>query len=444
MNALDSGSGASPRSLWAGALLALVGALLSLPGSGATPAHAGVEFAPKVQDVRITRRGERTRVVIDINRKMGFRYIVFDDPPRLAIDLPDIGWSVPEGANGQHVGLIEGFRFGHFRRGLSRLVFDVTQPFRLADVFELAPTTDRGYRIVVDLVAAGPPPPIVARDEPERQELFVPEPVAAPDPVANANGAAVDEETRTAALVVPHHHPIPAEKPRPPAKRLIVIDPGHGGADPGAISRRGVMEKDVVLAVAHELRRALQASGRYDVVMTRDDDSTLRLRDRLAIARHGKGDLFVSLHADNLLSAPEVRGVAVYTLSEDASNREAARLASKENRADILAGIDLSDQEQIVTQILIDLAQRDANNRSIRFADGLVTQFAEVTELSRRKRQQAGFVVLKSPDMPSALIELGYLSNASDEKLLLDEAHHAKLAGAIVHAVDAYFTGESS
>jgi N-acetylmuramoyl-L-alanine amidase len=443
MNALDFGSRASLRRLWGRALLALIaGVMLALPRSGVEPAYAGVEFAPKVQDVRIARRGERTRVVVDINRKMGFRYIVFDDPPRLAIDLPDIGWSVPEDAGSQRVGLIERFRFGHFRRGLSRLVFDVAQPFRLADVFELAPTTARGYRIVVDLVAINDPPPVAVREETERQELYVPEPVAVP---ADADGWAGDGQARTAALVVvPDRHPIPAEKPRPPGTRLIVLDPGHGGADPGAISRRGVIEKDVVLAVAQELQRQLQATGRYDVIMTRDKDSTLRLRERLAIARHGKGDLFLSLHADNLIAAPEVRGVAIYTLSEDASNREAARLASKENRADILAGIDLSDQEQIVTQILIDLAQRDANNRSIRLGEGLVTEIGEVTQLSRRKRQQAGFVVLKSPDMPSALIELGYLSNSSDEKLLLDAVHQAKLAGAIVHAVDRYFTGDSS
>lgn len=444
MNALDSGSRASlRRRIWGGALLAsIAGAMVALLGSGTEPAHAGVEFAPKVQDVRIARRGDRTRVVVDINRKMGFRYIVFDHPPRLAIDLPDIGWSVPEDAGGQRVGLIEGFRFGHFRRGLSRLVFDVAQPFRLADVFELAPTTGRGYRIVVDLVAVDEPLAIAVRAETERQELYVPEPVPMPD----TDGGAGEEQARTAALVVvpDRRQPIPAEKPKPLGKRLIVLDPGHGGADPGAISRRGVMEKNIVLAVAHALRRELQATGRYDVIMTRDDDSTLRLRDRLAIARHGKGDLFLSLHADNLVAAPQVRGVAVYTLSEDASNREAARLASKENRADILAGIDLSDQEQIVTQILIDLAQRDANNRSIRFAEGLVTEIGEVTRLSRQHRQQAGFVVLKSPDMPSALIELGYLSNPSDEELLLDEAYQAKLARAIVNAVDRYFTGESS
>jgi N-acetylmuramoyl-L-alanine amidase len=441
MNAMDSGSRASLRRLWGGALLALfAGLILAMSGWRLDPAHAGVEFAPKVQDVRISRRGERTRVVVDINRKMGFRYIVFDTPPRLAIDLPDIGWSVPQGSGSQQVGLIEGFRFGHFRRGLSRLVFDVAQSFKLADVFELAPTRGRGYRIVVDLVAAEGPLPVVARQETERQELYVAEPVVVPqaDPGAGA------EQTQTAALVVPSHHPIPAEKPKLPGRRLIVLDPGHGGADPGAISRQGVMEKNVVLAVAHELRRQLQATGRYDVIMTRQDDSTLRLRERLAIARHGKGDLFLSLHADNLISAPQVRGVAVYTLSEDASNREAARLASKENRADILAGIDLSDQEQIVTQILIDLAQRDANNRSIRFAEGLVTEIGQVTRLSRQARQQAGFVVLKSPDMPSALIELGYLSNPSDEELLLDAAYQAKLAGAIVGAVDRYFTGGSS
>ena len=170
----------------------------------------------------------------------------------------------------------------------------------------------------------------------------------------------------------------------------------------------------------------------------------MRLRDRLRVARDSDGELFLSLHADSLVRAPDVRGASVYTLSEQASTEEAARLASKENRADILAGIDLSDQEDIVTEILIDLAQRDANNKSVQVAEHFVSQLKSVTKMARQRRSQAGFVVLKSPDMPSLLIELGYLSNAADERALRDAAHLAGLASAMVAAIDQYFAPERS
>jgi N-acetylmuramoyl-L-alanine amidase len=192
------------------------------------------------------------------------------------------------------------------------------------------------------------------------------------------------------------------------------------------------------------LRAQLEATGRYKVVMTRADDRTLRLRDRLQIARQSRGELFISLHADSLVRAPAVHGASVYTLSERASNDEAARLARKENRADILAGVDLSDQEDIVTEILIDLAQRDANNKSVRLAEVLVSELQGTTKMARRQRVQAGFVVLKSPDMPSVLVELGYLSNRADEKALADDAHVARLAAAVAHAIDLYFGVGSS
>jgi N-acetylmuramoyl-L-alanine amidase len=237
----------------------------------------------------------------------------------------------------------------------------------------------------------------------------------------------------------------PKLKPRAePTVRQIVIDPGHGGIDPGAIGSRGAYEKNVVLAMALKLRRQLEATGRYEVVMTRDSDQIVRLRDRLHVARESNGELFLSLHADSLVKAPEVRGASVYTLSEQASNEEAARLASKENRADILAGLDLSDQEDIVTEILIDLAQRDANNRSVQVAEHFVSQLKPVTKMARQRRSQAGFVVLKSPDMPSVLIELGYLSNPEDERALQDPDHLARLARAMVEAIDQYFLPERS
>lgn len=368
-----------------------------------------------VSDVRIASHGNGTRVVIDLDRRVSFRHVTLDQPPRLAIDLPDVDWKVPENGGFHGAGLVEGLRFGRPRPGVARIVLDVAQPFQIDNVFELPPSGTRGHRIVTDLVGA----------------------------FAATNGAAEPaagpEETLAAALVV---GPLPRKKPQPPSdERIIVLDPGHGGVDPGAIgSSTGIFEKDIALEMGLKLREQLEATGRYKVVMTRDSDRIVRLRDRLLIARESQGELFLSLHADSLKKAPDVAGASIYTLSERASNDEAARLASKENRAGILAGVDLSEQEDIVTEILIDLAQRDANNKSIRIAELLVDELGDVSKLAKRRRSQAGFVVLKSPDMPSVLIELGYLSNSSDEKALGDPAHIAKLAAAMVRATDRFFS----
>jgi N-acetylmuramoyl-L-alanine amidase len=224
-----------------------------------------------------------------------------------------------------------------------------------------------------------------------------------------------------------------------PSQRIIVIDPGHGGVDPGAIGRTSdILEKDIALRMGLALRDQLEATGRYQVIMTREEDRFVQLRDRQLIAREGQGELFISLHVDSLVSAPEVRGASVYAPSEKAPNDEPARLA-KENRPDILAKIDLSNQEDIVPKILIDLAQRDANNQSITLAELLVQELNGATKMAKQRPAQAGFVVLDSPEMPSVLIELGYLSNPADEKALADDAHIARLAAAVVRAVDAYF-----
>jgi N-acetylmuramoyl-L-alanine amidase len=223
-------------------------------------------------------------------------------------------------------------------------------------------------------------------------------------------------------------------------ERIIVIDPGHGGIDPGAIgSTSNTLEKEVALRMGLSLRDQLEATGRYRVIMTRDEDRFVGLRDRLQIARQSQGELFISLHADSLVSMPEVSGASIYTLSEPGSNDGPGRLASKENRTAILARIDLSNQEDIAPEILIDLAQRDANNRSIRLAELLMQELNGATKMAKHQRAQAGFVVLTSPDMPSVLIELGYLSNPADEKALADDAYIARLAIAVARAVDAYF-----
>lgn len=410
--------------LLAGMLLAL---LLGSAGSKAAP--------PTVNDIRIRAHGEATRVVLDLSSKVSYRHLTLDGPARLAIDLPEVDLAHPEDLASGPQGMVENLRFGRLRPGVSRLVLDVSGPFEILNVFELPPNQQYGHRIVTDLrgVEAGQ---WQAGDGLaggiERAALLQ---GITPD-------AGPEDRTGSAqqiALAVPLRMP-PKLKPRADAAvRQIVIDPGHGGIDPGAIGVSGVYEKTIVLDIAQALRRQLLATGRYKVVMTRDDDSTVRLRERLEVARELGGDLFLSLHADSLVQAPGVRGAAVYTLSEEASSAEAARLASKENRADILNGIDLSHQEDIVTQILIDLAQRDANNKSIRMAEVLVDELSAVTPLARRKRQSAGFVVLKSPEMPSALLELGYLSNEADERRLTDQAQIEKLAAAIVRGIDRFF-----
>jgi N-acetylmuramoyl-L-alanine amidase len=221
-------------------------------------------------------------------------------------------------------------------------------------------------------------------------------------------------------------------------ERIIVVDPGHGGVDPGAIgSTSNILEKDVALRMGLALRDQLEATGRYKVIMTRDDDRSVGLCDRLQIARLSQGELFISLHADSLTTAPEVGGASVYTPSEPDSNYEPERVASKEECADIAAGIDLSNQEEVAPEMLIALAQRDAE--SITLAELLVQELHGATKMVKRRPAQAGFVVLKSPDMPSVLIELGYLSNPADEMALADDAHIARLAVAVARAVDAYF-----
>ena len=372
-----------------------------------------------IDAIRIAKHGAATRVVIDLSSPVSYRHISLGQPPRLAIDLPEVDWTVDEEAY-KAVGLVQGFRFGQPRPGVSRIVLDVAQPFAIDRVFELPPSGAHGHRIVTDLIKV----PV------NGQRQHVNGVVAA---------AAASAETRAAAMVVVRP---PAPKPAPPgAERIVVIDPGHGGVDPGAIgSTTNILEKDVALRMGLALRRQLEATGRYKVVMTRADDRSLRLRDRLRVARESQGELFISLHADSVGRVREVRGASVYTLSERASNDEAARLARKENRADILAGIDLSDQEDIVTEILIDLAQRDANNKSVKLAELLVQELKGTTKMAKRRRAQAGFVVLKSPDMPSVLVELGYLSNPAEEKALADDAHIARLAAAVTQAIDLYFS----
>ena len=230
-------------------------------------------------------------------------------------------------------------------------------------------------------------------------------------------------------------------KPTPPFRpKLIALDPGHGGRDPGALGVRGTQEKGVVWTIAGELRQQLMAAGRYRVMLTRSGDSYVPLRERVARAQAVKADLFLSIHADSHPD-PGVRGASVYTLSEEASDREAAALAARENRADkVVSGVPLASQSDTVARALVAMSQRGTVNDSCRLADTIVLTFGQNgVRLLPRTHRTAGFAVLTSPDIPAALVELGYLSNVQDEKLLTVRQHQLALARALRASIDAHF-----
>jgi N-acetylmuramoyl-L-alanine amidase len=229
-------------------------------------------------------------------------------------------------------------------------------------------------------------------------------------------------------------------KAKPAIRRpIVVIDPGHGGIDPGCIAWSGAYEKDVALETAQEIARQLEATHRFKAVLTRNSDDFIPLRERVVRARNANGDLFLSIHAD-AIPDNSVRGASVFTLSDKASDAEAAALASRENKADIVAGIDLSRQTPEVSNILLDLARRQTSNLSIGLAREIVGKLGHEIRMLENSHRSAGFAVLKAPDIPSALIELGCLSNREEDRLLRTATYQRKVAGGIVSSVDAFFT----
>lgn len=363
--------------------------------------------------MRVGQQGQVTRIVLDLSERIEFRAFTLAKPYRLVLDMPMVDWrmqaAVPTGGGN----LITALRFGRFTPRTSRVVLDVSGPIKLERSFVLPPKGgDSNYRLVIDLrpIGAGE----FARLARERR--------------AGVGGG-----------TAPRAKPLLPKPVRPRgAKRVVVVDPGHGGIDPGTIGRRGTLEKTVTLALAKEVKRQLEATGRYKVVLTRDRDYFVRLRGRVAKGRLAGGDLFLSLHADSIKNS-RTRGATVYTLSEKSSDAEAAALAAKENRADLIAGVDLANETDEVANILIDLAQRETMNLSAGFANILIEEMRKEVKMLRKSHRYGGFAVLKAPDVPSVLIEVGYLSNRTDEALLRKVSHRRKLARGVVRAVDRYF-----
>ncbi|HYG85689.1 MAG TPA: N-acetylmuramoyl-L-alanine amidase [Azospirillum sp.] len=417
------------------ALGVLLGAAVAtgLPGGPALAASAQVAQTtaalpappprPAVVDARLGVHPDKTRFVLELSDAIAFRVSTASDPYRVVVDLPDLLWS-GGGAPVQGRGLVQRYSVVPTETGALRLVLETNGPVQVLEAFMLPPKDGHRPRFVLDL-GRSTPDAFARAAQPAAAKPVV----ARPDPTP-------------AARVVPAALPAPPPPPpatRVPEKPLVVLDPGHGGEDPGAVGVGGVYEKDVTLAMARELRRHLEASGRYRVLLTREKDVFIRLRERVGIARDVGADLFISLHADSI-SSGTVRGLSVYTLSDKASDREAEMLAAKENRADAIAGLNLSGENDLVASILIDLAQRDTMNHSKRFAKAMLENVRkDVTLLPNKPHRQAGFAVLTAPDVPSVLVEMGYLSSRQDASQLTSPRHRERLARGMARAVDSYF-----
>ncbi len=382
-----------------------------------TPANAP---NPIISDVRVGLHGSKTRVVLDIDRNVHFSIFTLPAPYRVVVNLPEVGWNLTKNAKTQKKGLMSRFRYGLFTPGTSRMVIDANGPMEVQKAFILKPVKGSGvqfHRLVIDLVST-------------TETVFL-EGLAQRKAQAKASQPSV-AEIQNASI------PMPIKKPKPVGKKVIMLDPGHGGVDPGTIGVSGTYEKNITLAMARDIKKAIEKNGRFKVVLTRNRDIFIRLRDRVRKAREAGADLFISIHADAIKN-PKTRGLSVYTLSDKASDKEAAALAHKENKADLIAGLDLSSENAEVTNILIDLAQRESMNQSAIVAKNLVKELKREVKLLRNTHRFAGFAVLKAPDLPSILVETGFLSNRQDERNLLSRKYRAKLARAVAKGVERHF-----
>ncbi len=426
--------------------------------------------ADEVRGLRLGEHPDKSRVVLDLSNNLPYTLFVLADPYRIIIDLPDVEWSAKRRSASASVGLITGYRFGLFQQGNSRLVLDLSGPAKVQKAYFLPAAGEAGKngatRLVIDLISTdrksfmaavklSPPhrqkpartvAPAIPVLQPETGDRVVLKPPARESGQTNL---AMVAPPPAAVFSPPQQRPEerdlpPTPKPgkpqlKIPAVKTIVIDAGHGGVDPGAVTGSGVFEKHITLDVTRRLSVLLGATGRYRVLLTRENDMFVRLGERVAIARDSSADLFISIHADSI-SIPRLRGASVYTLSEQASDKEAEELADKENSSDMIAGVNIGDEtDEIVRSILIDLAQRETMNKSVKFAKILLPEIGQVGALLKNSHRYAGFRVLKAPDVPSVLVELGLLSNRYDAELLTTNRGRQKLAGAVKRAVDAYF-----
>ena len=379
-----------------------------LAGAFATLAPAALA-ADAIKASEFTMAGDamKMRVVLQFDREPDPKWFLLRGPHRLVIDLPQTAFVV-ESKSLKARGLVTNVRYGGLNEGTSRLILTAKGPFAVDKVDVIANENGQGFRLVADISASS--------DREFDQALAE---------QAQTTGSTVS--TKKGDRVV---------KPvTDPGKRfVVVVDAGHGGIDGGAEGRNGTIEKTITLAFALELRNKLAKTGKYDVYLTRDTDEFLRLDERVRIARQHEADLFISVHADTI-NRKGIRGATVYTVSDKASDAEAEATADRENLSDTLAGIEMNEENHEVADILVDLIRRETHTFSVRFARSLVGELSPVIELINNPHRSAGFKVLRAPDVPSVLVELGYLSNAKDEEQLCNPDWRDKAADRIASAI---------
>ena len=384
------------------------------------PALTAVADPPssRITGLRFGGGQSQTRIVIDSDKPLTFQtFSSQGGEARIVVELPKVRWSLggltAESGQGDGEGLVQTYRYAHNSSSSSRLTLDLRSPSRLVRSFALPPAgDDPHYRIVLDLRPIEPTPALTAKTSPERASAVRPSPQAA----------------------APRPAPDPSRRP------LIVIDPGHGGRDPGAVSSSGLREKDVTLEIARLIRDELVASGRYRVALTRTRDEFIELEARVERARSLGADLFISLHAD---AGPNssVRGASVYTLSAEGEKRaEEVR-----HRNDWILDVETdSSRPREVNDILADLVQRETKTQSSRFAQMLIPALSDAgwpaPANTHRKR---GFFVLLSPDVPAVLLEMGFMTHPVDEAMLVSDARRARLADGVVAAIDGFFSRDA-
>jgi N-acetylmuramoyl-L-alanine amidase len=372
---------------------------------------ASDDLYPIATAVRLGGDRAQTRFVMDLSRKIDLHAFTLADPYRVVVDIPEVIFQLPPKAGESGRGLVKAFRFGLMMEGGSRIVLDIVKPVRIDKVFVIDAAEGAPARLVLDLVPT--------------------------DRASFLRKIALDDKLARAELP-----PQAAQQANSGDRRpLVVLDPGHGGIDTGTRAPTGELEKDIVLDFAKRLRGRIEKSGKYRVLMTRTDDTYIPLGERVRMARNAGAALFVSIHADSLPhSEGDARGATVYTLSDKASDAQAAQVAEKENRADVIAGVDLKTEPDDVAGILIDLAQRETKSFSVQFAHKLVGEMKGVTRLHKVPLKSAGFRVLRAPDVPSVLLELGYVSNRQDLHSLMSGTWRDRTADSIAKAIDGYLS----
>jgi N-acetylmuramoyl-L-alanine amidase len=378
-------------------------AALMLLASGAIV--SGVALAAEVRAVRMAATEDGTRVVLDLSAPVKHKAFLLDDPGRVVLDVQRSTLKNKQALGGAE-GVVTATRSGRLPNNGLRLVFEV--PGKVSIHTSTAePSGEAGHRLILDITSAAAAPRAVAAS-----------PAAPPEPIA----------------IRPAH--APADSGR---DIIIAVDAGHGGVDPGASGRKGTREKDIVLSVAKLLAARINQEPGMKAVLTRDGDYFITLQERTRRARKAKADLFVSIHADAIAN-PDVSGSSVYILSERGATSEAARwLAESENAADLKGGVALADKDPVIQGVLLDLSQSAAIASSMVAAENVLKSLHRVGEVRKPRVQQAGFIVLKSPDIPSMLVETAFISNREDERKLSQPAHRQKLANAIFTGIEQYF-----